>query len=112
MLSLDKVKKLFIGIIVIYIIRSCCYLIQLITFLFYVLYFIFLFTGDYPEDFLKNVGWNVERNPDNLPENLVPGSDDDVDIEDDFDQLSIVSYKKQENTKEEDIEYHKDHGKQ
>lgn len=53
---------------------------------------------------MKNVGWNVERNPgsEDLPENLVPGSDDDIELDDDFDQLSISSKKKE--TKEENQE--------
>ena len=49
---------------------------------------------------MKNVGWNVERNPgsEDLPENHVPGSDKDIELNDDFDQLSIS--RKKEETKE------------
>jgi len=78
--------------------------------MFYYIYIYFFFTGDYPEDFLKTVGWNVERNPgsEDLPENLVPGSDDDIDLEDDFDQLFIGSLEKEgkeeENQEEESSE--------
>ena len=53
---------------------------------------------------MKKVGWNVEQNPasEDLPEDLVPGSDEEIDLEEDFDQLSIVSSKKERQGQEED----------
>lgn len=55
-----------------------------------------------------NVGWNVERNPgsEDLPKNLVPGGDneEDFDLEDDFDQLSIVTSKKKGKKEEDSLE--------
>lgn len=53
----------------------------------------FLIKGDYKDDFLKGVGWNQERNPNNLPAGLVPGSDDEED--EDFEDCN-------ENENEED----------
>ena len=45
--------------------------------------------GDYKDDFLKAVGWDQEKNPEDLPFDLVPGSDAEEDLEDAFSQLSI-----------------------
>ena len=53
---------------------------------------------------MKNVGWNVERNPssEDLPEDLVPGSDEEIDLDEEFDQLSIAEKEKKVPEEEEE----------
>ena len=53
---------------------------------------------------MKRVGWNVQRNPasEDLPEDLVPGSDEESDLEEEFEQLSIVGKLKQGEEEQED----------
>ena len=68
------------------------YLIQLLHLTIILFYSIL---GDYKDNFLKAVGWDQQRNPENLPAGLVPGSDNEDDeddnIEDYFTRLSLNS---------------------
>ena len=54
---------------------------------------------------MKRVGWNVQRNPasEDLPEDLVPGSDEESDLEEEFEQLSIAGKEKQGEEEQEDL---------
>lgn len=65
---------------------------------------IIIIIGDYPKEFLRAVGWNQHRNPtlENLPPNLSPGSDDELqDLEEAIEQLSVDDGDENEDENEE-----------
>ena len=93
MIIIVTIVKIIISILVLYIYD--CYIFKLL--------------GDYPKDFLREVGWTApNRNPSrgNLPPNLYPGSDNESSEDEEFGEVNALfgsqSLEEQDTTDPED----------
>ena len=68
-----------------------------------VYFVLFFLIGDYKDDFLKAVGWNQQKNPDNLPAGLIPGSDDEDEEEEEDNNIDELLTRLSLNSEETDF---------